>query len=112
MNIYVLSPNFKSFMFDVDQYINCRVMIGIEGTNLHNTLFMKKNNDCHVINIASNRDGCVKKYGYTYNQELCNSLSMVKMHVIPFKEVLPDTNIYDIDFIEKELTEILTSLKN
>lgn len=112
MNICVLSPTFESFTYDINQYMNSRVIIGIEGTNLHNTVFMNKDNDCHVINIASNRDGYVKKYGYTYNQELCNSLSMVKMHVIPFKEVIPNTNIYDIDFIEKELTEILRSLKN
>lgn len=112
MNICVLSPDFKSFIYDINEYMSSRVIIGIEGTNLHNTVFMNKDNDCHVINIASNRGGYVKKYGYTYNQELCNSLSRVKMHVIPFKEVIPNTNVYDIDFIEKELTEIFRSLKN
>lgn len=105
LGIKIIDPNINNFEKDIYIYNHAKIMIGIEGTNLHNSIFMRKNNST-LISISSNRyfnetNGYISK-----NQYLCCKLRKCKLYTID--NVCDSKNIFDVKKIETDLINIFT----
>lgn len=99
----IIHPEKCSFEQLVCMFQKSCVIAGIEGSGLHNSVFMRPHQ--HVISIGTLREPS----GNILNQQLCDALSNVQTHHIPFLGV---TNyrgkaIYDIKNLATKLTHIL-----
>ncbi len=78
-------------------------MAGIEGTGLHNILFMKP--ETQLIHINSTRN-IRRKEKMSFNQFNCCSLNNIKTKVIEFKGDIKKKE-YDILYLETEMVKLL-----
>lgn len=107
LNIKIINPNIDEFKENIYIYNHAKIMIGIEGTNVHNSIFMKPNN-CNLIHISGNRYFDETKDFITKNQILCCKVRNCKLHTI--NDVCDENNIFDVNKIEMKLKRILKYL--
>ena len=86
-NFKIINPSKKTFTNDILSYNNCKIIAGVEGTNIHNILFCKKNTI--LIGIASNR-----RSHFDANQSNCNHITQSKNYWIK-KEMYKDLSIFE-----------------
>lgn len=96
-NFYIHNATANNFINDIKIYKNCKVLAGIEGSNLHNVVFMPKNSI--LINICSHRT-------VTQNQINCNYINDIKCFYIPLSENSKG-NILDLKFLNCNLKYLL-----
>ena len=96
-NFYIHNATSNSFINDIKIYKNCKVLAGIEGSNLHNVVFMPKNS--YLINICSNRT-------VTQNQINCNYINNIKCFYIPLSENSKGKTL-DLKFLNYNLKYLL-----
>lgn len=96
----ILYPETMSFEDQVGHYANADWVAGISGSGLHNSLFMST--DAHLVELGDPRyDG---KPAPT--QALCNHISGVDAHFIPFKGPRfgrRGTMLFDMEFLRAQL---------
>ena len=99
----VLHPELWSFEQQLALYQRAEVIAGVEGSALHNSVFM--NTGSKVISLGTPR----VPSGMILNQSLCNSLSGVENRYIEFKGELNAKNraYYDTEHIRRELLKCL-----
>lgn len=99
----IFHPEKWSFEKQLAIFKRTRIMAGVEGSALHNSVFMQKG--ATVINIGTPR----VPSGEILNQMLCNSLSGTVNQFISFKGEINSKNraSYDINHIESNLNSIL-----
>ena len=99
----ILHPERWRFEQQVALFQRADVLAGVEGSALHNSVFMRR--EALVINIGTAREPT----GDILNQRLCDSLSGVVPIHIPFKgEILRGSKaIYDIEFLTEALAAAL-----
>ena len=100
---FILHPEHYSYQDQIILLNNASVLAGVEGSGLHNSVFMTRGQK--VIQIGTPREPS----GDILNQRLCNSLSDVISHHIPYhgNTIRGNKAIYDLNFIRKSLDEIL-----
>lgn len=100
---FILHPEHLPFQKQLILLNNAAVLAGVEGSGLHNSVFMSKGNK--IIQIGTPREPT----GEILNQKLCDRLSAVSSYSIPFKGKITRGNkaIYDLNFIHQSLSEIL-----
>lgn len=98
----IMHPEKWSFEQQVSLFSRSDIIAGVEGSALHNSLFM--NEGKKVIAIGTPR----VPSGNILNQELCNQLSGVHSTFIEFKGDIKSKNraIYDLPFLKDKLNEI------
>lgn len=100
----ILSPELLNFVDQVLLFNNVEVLAGLNGSAMHNTLFMQKGRLAITIGDIRHQDKIHQ------NQEICNMLSGVKTAFINFLKK-PDSNInnddIDINHLKSELEKIL-----
>ena len=99
----VLHPEKWSFEQQVALFQRAEVIAGVEGSALHNSVFMRS--EALVINIGTAREPT----GDILNQRLCDSLSGVVPIHIPFKgEIVRGSKaVYDVEFLKEALAAAL-----
>ena len=99
----ILHPESWRFEQQVALFQRADVLAGVEGSALHNSVFMRS--EALVINIGTVREPT----GDILNQRLCDSLSGVVPIHIPFKgEILRGSKaVYDIEFLKEALAAAL-----
>jgi len=100
---HIIIPDPKQFIDNVSYYRGAKVMAGIEGTGLHNVLFMKPGTQ--LIHINTGRI-FPRKEKMSLNQFNCCSLNNIKTNVIEFKGDIKKKE-YDILYIESEMVKLL-----
>jgi capsular polysaccharide biosynthesis protein len=100
---FILHPEHYSYQDQLILLNKASVLAGAEGSGLHNSVFMTHGQK--VIQIGTPREPS----GDIFNQRLCNSLSNVISHHIPYQGNIARGNkaVYDLNFIHKSLGEIL-----
>jgi hypothetical protein len=95
----IFHPEKWSFEQQVSIFSRSDVIAGVEGSALHNSVFMCKGST--VISIGTPR----VTTGQILNQDLCNSLSGVENRLISFQGVVDRKNraVYDINHIRNQL---------
>ena len=95
----VLHPEHWRFEQQVALFQRAEVIAGVEGSALHNSVFMQPGK--LVINIGTAREPS----GDILNQRLCDSLSETISAHIPFRGTVLRGHkaVYDIDFIRRSL---------
>ena len=99
----IFHPERWKFEQQVAIFDRTEVLAGVEGSALHNSVFMKSGGQ--VISIGTPR----VPSGDIFNQRLCDSLSGVQADFIGFKGSMAPKNraIYDIQHIKERLPSIL-----
>jgi hypothetical protein len=99
----VLHPERWSFEQQVALYQRAEVVAGVEGSALHNSVFMR--HGTRVINIGTVREPS----GDILNQRFCDSLSRVVSSHIPFQGsvVRGHKAIYDLDFLKQAIDRLI-----
>ena len=100
---HIIIPDSQHFIDNVSYYRGANVMAGIEGSGLHNILFMKS--DTQLIHINSTRN-IRRKEKMSLNQFNCCSLNNIKTKVIEFKGDI-EKKEYDIAYLESEMVKLL-----
>lgn len=98
----IINPSKFSFEDQVSIYNNCKIMAGIEGSGLHNCMFMKKNN--YIIELSSRRWKNINPI-----QNRLNLLKNLNVYIIPFKK----SNILlhlDTKYVENTLNEYMEDI--
>ena len=86
-NFKIINPSKETFTNDILYYNNCKIIAGVEGTNIHNILFCKKNTI--LIGIAGKR-----MTHFNANQFNCNCITQSKNYWIK-KEIYKDLSIFE-----------------
>ena len=99
----ILHPESWRFEQQVALFQRADVLAGVEGSALHNSVFMRR--EALVINIGTAREPT----GDILNQRLCDSLSGVVPIHIPFKgEIVRGSKaVYDVEFLKEALAAAL-----
>lgn len=95
----VLHPERWSFEQQLAIFDRTKVLAGVEGSALHNSVFMQSG--AQVVSLGTPR----VPSGHILNQDFCNSLSGVNIHYVEFKGKLNSKSkaLYDVAHIEREL---------
>ena len=103
LGFFILHPEHYPYHKQLSMLNNASVLAGVEGSGLHNSVFMPKGSK--VIQIGTPREPT----GEIFNQKLCDSLSSVISYAVPFKGKITRGNkaIYDLNFIHQSLRKIL-----
>lgn len=103
LGFFILHPEHHPYLKQLILFNTATVLAGVEGSGLHNSVFMPKGSK--VIQIGTPREPT----GEIFNQKLCDSLSSVISYAIPFKGEITRGNKarYDLNFIYQSLLEIL-----
>lgn len=99
----VLHPERWSFEQQVALFQRAEVVAGVEGSALHNSVFMR--HGARVINIGTAREPS----GDILNQRLCDSLSGAVSSHVPFQGsvVRGHKAVYDLDFLEQAVASLI-----
>lgn len=99
----IFHPEKWTFQQQLAIFNRAKIIAGVEGSGLHNSVFMGQ--ETTVISIGTPRNPS----GKILNQYLCNRLSGVKGEYIEFKGNINHKNraIYDIDHLRSELLKII-----
>jgi hypothetical protein len=99
----VMHPEHWRFEQQVALFQRAEIIAGVEGSALHNSVFMRPGQ--RVINIGTPREPT----GNILNQRLCDNLSGALSGYIPFEgEVIRGSKaLYDIDFLRSALKKVL-----
>lgn len=101
----ILHPERWRFEQQVALFQRAEVLAGVEGSALHNSVFMRPST--RVISIGTPREPS----GDIFNQRLCDSLSGVSSTSIPFVgQVVGGLKArYDVEFLRSQLKTLLLS---
>lgn len=103
----IIHPQLLSFEQQVILYQQVDIMAGLNGSAMHNSVFMKSG--ALAITIGDIR----QPEQPHINQQICDSLSMVKSAFIAFKEKAQSTinnkAQFNIDYLRSQMEEILKS---
>lgn len=101
----ILHPERWRFEQQIALFRRADVLAGVEGSALHNSVFMRAGT--RVISIGTPREPS----GDILNQRLCNSLSGVSSTSIPFVgQVVGGVKArYDVEFVRSQLKPLLLS---
>lgn len=97
----IFHPERWSFEQQLAIFDRTKVLAGIEGSALHNSVFMQAGTQ--VLTLGTPRIPS----GKILNQDLCNSLSKVNINYIQFKGIVNEKNkaVYDLNHIKQELED-------
>ncbi len=100
----ILHPERWNFEQQLAVYQRAEIIAGVEGSALHNSLFMRAGSK--VISLGTPR----VPSGVILNQNLCNSLSAIENRYIEFKGEVDAKNRahYDVEHIRRELFRCLS----